>query len=757
MKERISKILDNNYPILIIFVAVVYACLGKFGFFLSKDSGFAALIWPPAGAALYFVITYGYRVWPGIFIGAYIATIINFPIVLENPVDILKYPQLISISAGATLQALIARYLVYKFNCIDHDFSDPNKIGQFYFLVGPLACLTSATIALISFLLMGVSSFNSLFEEWILWWFADSTSSILFITIIYTFTRFDIKRRQVITGILGTGLIATFGMFFIGRQWEQERISLLFNQEVISAQDSLHQIEHSHRALINNLVSFKSFRPDLKQADFQTFALNNLNFNKTVRSISWIEPVSGDSKENFETKLSEVYGQDYKIWNYKDDQGKKLAEQKNKYFPVKFIEPQQISSVALGYDIMSDPYRKQALLNSFAQKTPILSAPIILAADPGGAKAVTIYVPIYKDNKLEGAFAILVRIDTLINKIIADTKADQLEVSMRDKGEIGSPVFNSTRIIDGYIDREPIVVEVNMFNRTWELMFRRKLNFINKNRTSQPLFIGMAGMIFAALVAIGIVILSGQRVYLEKLVRNRTIDLQKANLTKAEFMANMSHDLRTPLNAIIGFSDIMQNQLYGKLGSAKYLEYAKDINNSSEYLLSLINDILDFSALEANKRNIEKEEVDLKSLVTECLRTINPLIDKKSIKSTIDIPENISPLLADLRAIKQILINVLSNAIKFTPIGGSIAIIVSENDNHHLIQISDTGKGIEKDNIAKILEPFARVENDPHLPQEGTGLGLSIVQSLIHLHEGTLEIESEVGEGTSVSITIPSV
>lgn len=757
MKNKINNILDKNYLALIVFVAVIYAILGRIGFFLSADSGFAAFIWPPAGAALFFVLIYGSRVWPGIFLGALITSVLNYPHILANPLELLNYPQLITISAGATIQALFAGFLVNKYNCYDPDFSDPEIIGKFYFLVGPVACLTNATIAFLSFIIVGVSSFNSLFEEWLLWWFADSTSTILFFTIIYVFFRFDRKRSKQVAIFLGTGLIVTFGMFFVGRQWEQERMTLLFTQEVISARDTLEQIEGTYRALINNLIGFKSFREDLSKEDFEAFASNNLSFNNTVRSIAWIEKVPNQTKQYFENQLRDEYDEDYKIWFYDDNRNKIDTEIRDIYLPVKYIEPQSQSLAAIGYDVMSDANRSQTLQTAFDLKLPLMTSPVILALEPGEPQAVTIYVPIHRDNEEEGAFAILLKIDSLIGAMINDTSTNELEVSLRDKEAVGSPIFNSERIIDGYIDRDPIVLEVNMFNRTWELMFRRTMNFINKNRTSQPLFIGMAGMVFAALVAIGIVILSGQRLFLEKLVKSRTVDLQKANLTKTEFMANMSHDLRTPLNAIIGFSDIMKKELYGDLGSDKYREYSNDINSSSEYLLSLINDVLDYSAIEANKRNIEKEEIDLKELAEECLRTIRPLSDKKSIVSTLEIPDGTPSLFADVRAIKQIFINLLSNAIKFTPMNGKVSIKIQEKDGNHIIQFIDTGEGIEEKNIARILEPFARVENDPHLPQEGTGLGLSIVQSLVHLHQGTLDIESIVDQGTTITIKIPSV
>jgi integral membrane sensor domain MASE1 len=260
MKRKTNKLMRNNYFILLLVVSVTFFSLGKLGFILSEGSGFAALIWPPAGASLIFMLVFGYRVWPGIFLGALLVSASTLPVILENPLLLFTFPQLFTISAGATMQAFVATWLVRKFKVADHDFSDPKKIGLFYFLVGPVACLTNATTAFLSFFIMGVSSFNSLIEEWLLWWAADSASTIIFFTLFMAIFIFEKKRRAIVSTVLGMGLFVTFGMFFVGRLWEQERMTLLFTQEVISAAEIIEQIETRQIALINNLMSFKKCR-----------------------------------------------------------------------------------------------------------------------------------------------------------------------------------------------------------------------------------------------------------------------------------------------------------------------------------------------------------------------------------------------------------------------------------------------------------------------------------------------------------------
>jgi len=231
---------------------------------------------------------------------------------------------------------------------------------------------------------------------------------------------------------------------------------------------------------------------------------------------------------------------------------------------------------------------------------------------------------------------------------------------------------------------------------------------------------------------------------------------EEANQAKSDFLATMSHELRTPLNAIIGFSEMIEGQYFGALGSHKYSEYAHDIRGSSEYLLSLINDILDLSTIEAGRQNLTKEKLIVKELVADCVPIIARAASEKNVTFLVEATDNLRPLQADKRAVKQILINLLSNAVKYTPEGGSATFKVTVTDEYHVFEIKDSGIGIPAEKLFEITEPFVRTESDPHKAQEGTGLGLAIVKSLVNLHDGELDIKSEVGVGTTVTVRIPS-
>ncbi|MCJ9673184.1 PAS domain-containing sensor histidine kinase, partial [Neorhizobium sp. SHOUNA12B] len=229
---------------------------------------------------------------------------------------------------------------------------------------------------------------------------------------------------------------------------------------------------------------------------------------------------------------------------------------------------------------------------------------------------------------------------------------------------------------------------------------------------------------------------------------------EAANKAKSEFLANMSHELRTPLNAILGFSEILANGMFGPLGSPKYSEYSKDIHDSGKHLLNVINDILDMSKIEAGHMRIQCEAVDLKPLIEESLRLTTISAQDKEIAIHQRLCDSLH-MVADRRALKQVMLNILSNAVKFTNHGGRIELRARKLEKGVLLTIADTGIGIPMDALNKIGQPFEQVQSQYAKSKGGSGLGLAISRSLIGLHGGKMRIRSRVGEGTVVSLLIP--
>jgi len=230
---------------------------------------------------------------------------------------------------------------------------------------------------------------------------------------------------------------------------------------------------------------------------------------------------------------------------------------------------------------------------------------------------------------------------------------------------------------------------------------------------------------------------------------------EEANRAKSSFLANMSHELRTPLNAILGFSEVMTHEMFGPVGSPRYLEYSRLIHESGAHLLELINGILDMSKIEAGKFELSEEIFDLDDVATSCARFVRLPAERAGVRLKIAIAPSVHTIFADKRAIKQVLVNLLSNGVKFTPRGGEVRLTASLDSRGVEITVSDSGVGISAKDLARLGQPFEQVEGEHVRSKEGTGLGLALVKAFASMHGGEATIESALGVGTTVHVRLP--
>lgn len=277
--------------------------------------------------------------------------------------------------------------------------------------------------------------------------------------------------------------------------------------------------------------------------------------------------------------------------------------------------------------------------------------------------------------------------------------------------------------------------------------------------------IGTGGVIILFLIVIGTLLLTSNRA--EAIIERQheanlelaaqAASAQAENRDKSQFLANVSHELRTPLNAIIGFSEFIRSERSGPVGNEKYAEYIRDIHGSGVHLLSLINDILDYSKAEADKLELEVSEVDATKTARNCMRLVSPRAEAAQVKLMEEIPRDHFILKTDAKKLKQVLLNLLSNAVKFTPAGGSVMVSMWQNvmDGGLSIEVKDTGIGIAPKDISRAMAPFGQVDNTLSRKYEGTGLGLPLTRKFVEIMGGTFAIASEVGKGTTITITLP--
>jgi len=231
---------------------------------------------------------------------------------------------------------------------------------------------------------------------------------------------------------------------------------------------------------------------------------------------------------------------------------------------------------------------------------------------------------------------------------------------------------------------------------------------------------------------------------------------EAGNRAKSEFLAAMSHELRTPLNAVIGFADMLGHEPFGALGNTRYRDYVSHIRNSGAHLLQLINDVLEFSKAEAGALDLEESDVDLRGEIGLALAGMGPQAAKERLALHADIDPRLPRLRADARRVRQILLNLVSNAIKFTPAGGEVRVRAFRRGGDVAISIADTGIGIAPQDITKAFESFRQIDSRLSRRYEGAGLGLPLTKQLVERHGGTIALDSKLGEGTIATVTFPA-
>src|SRR5690606_11889026 len=247
---------------------------------------------------------------------------------------------------------------------------------------------------------------------------------------------------------------------------------------------------------------------------------------------------------------------------------------------------------------------------------------------------------------------------------------------------------------------------------------------------------------------------SARKVIEEQLTAAKA-EAERASRAKSDFLASMSHELRTPLNAIIGFADIIQSEAMGPTGKPRYVEYARDILQSGQHLLDLINDILDLIKIEAGRLILHSTEIDVADIVGLCLRMMKPRAERGGVSLSSAIADDAHRFRGDEKRFKQILLNLLSNAIKFTPPGGSVYVSAGIENGELVVTVKDTGIGIADEDQEHVMEAFRQSGNPLDPETEGTGLGLPLTKRLVELHNGSLELRSAIGVGTTVTVRFP--
>ena len=587
------------------------------------------------------------------------------------------------------------------------------------------------------------------------------------------------------------GLTASLGAFHLARNAARDKLAAELTIEAENRGRGLQEVLSRYQGTIEGFAASFPY-PQLDRERFKAYAQNVFLASHILRSglqaLTWAPRVRGSDRSSFEEAARAEGFADYHIRELGADGELKTAESRGVYFPLRYSEP--VSSAApLGLDVLSDSARVETVRRALA--TGRIEATSQSALHAGGSASL-IFVPVYGPSSAEsrtrgdaaaplGILVFRLFISPAIDAIVQALEPvhRDLEMYVLDDGApVGQRViyyrpagqFSSAepRPDEALALADPIYGSSLTFaGRDWTVILRPTPQFIAAalNHVGWTEF--GAGLMITLLLIVYQISSRARADRLGLLTENLRQEIavrrsaeeaaQAASRAKSDFLANMSHELRTPLNAIIGFSELMCKELFGPINNRRYVEYSNDIQESAKHLLMVINEVLDFSRAEAGALTLNESEIDPEQVIHSARRIVEERAMAAGLTLETAVPEGLPNLRADEHMLKQMLINLLWNAIKFTPEGGRICILAERGAaGTLLIEIADTGIGMAPDEIPIALKPFRQVDSSLTRKYGGTGLGLPLVKSRIEFHGGSLAIASAPGVGTTVTLIFPA-
>ena len=797
----------------IIALALAYLIAGKLSYFSTIPPGYASTIWPPAGIALAGILIYGYRIWPGVLLGALITNGL-IPELTGSITDILiSLLTTLVISTGATVQALAGAYWLKRYAEFPNGLRHKKAVLLFILYGGVLSAIINSSLSISLLVATGKTPLANALNNWLAWWTGDLLGIIIFTPLALAWLLKDTNswrhRRLAITLPTLMMFALTAAAVAYEADSSNQRIQLEFDQHVEefnnALKDGLINESHALHALKNLFIASKA----VNREEFKFLTEQLATDYQNIQAFSWLPLIQNADRDAFETTLQKQTDATFKITELDAKQQQVPAKERARYAPITYIEPYQTNKKILGFDNLSSPERLTALNMATDSGALTISARVKLLQDDtqyGVLAIMALYRPDLPIQTLaekrlatSGYVVGALRLNDVVISALKHIKTNNLAYRLLDNT---APIAEQLLYSSDEPFPELLVIqekawfsakktlnsrlELSFGGRIWLFEIRPKQDYFASHRSAHTGLVMLLGLLLTSLVSLTSLIASGRARWLQQLIDKSTDELkqqhkhtllllqekekqqslllaakedieraeQLAN-SKSQFLANMSHELRTPMTAIIGFSDLTMHEAVPPKTS-QYLHY---INTASKHLLAIINDLLDASKLDAGQMTLQLGHFKL----TELQATLHGLFihaaQIKGLALTIAIETKVpDALIGDSQRLRQILINLLGNAIKFTQQGSvTLNISLQQLDDQQarlLFAVTDTGMGISAEQQAKLFLPFSQVDDSYERNFEGTGLGLSISQRFVQLMGANIKLDSDYGLGSCFSFEL---
>ncbi|MBV6340703.1 CHASE domain-containing protein [Candidatus Magnetobacterium casense] len=783
----------------IILLVVLYFISGRLALFLAIPPGYATPIWPPSGVALAFMLLYSYRVWPGIWLGSFL---LNAYISLNTPGASVALPGIIA--TGAVLQTVAATYLIQCFVGRQGTFEREQDLLKLLLIGGPLSCIINAGTGSTAMLVVGAIKSSGYMFSLFTWWLGDTIGVIVVtpLALILMGRPAELwrRKRNTVVAPIFTLFVAVVVLFVYVRRLEEARVRIEFAGKVGVMSNSINESFQNYIDTLESVKGLYEASDKVERHEFKTFVRGILSKHRAIQALSWNPRVSGAERTIIEEAArADGYG-DFRI-TQRDAQGKLVtASDRQEYIPVYFLEPYKGNEAAMGFDLASNPSRKEALVRARDSGQPQATGRITLVQEKGKQFGMIIFAPVYSTGQLNDNIALrranikgfisgVFRIGDAIEKEIEGLGIEGIYFAAYDDAAMESERLMHVRDPEGggSEDKHHGGIEhrtkIRVAGRAWSIVFYPSAEYLKRHMTSQSWLILVGSLLFIGLLEVFLFMLASRGERVERLVHDKTTELSQANAAlqkeitekmatevalrsameeaksatkaKGDFLAAMSHEIRTPLNAIIGMTDVLsETGLTQEQNKSVQL-----LRNAGENLLGIINDILDFSKMEAGQLKLERVCFNIFDTFSKTADLMRVKAQQKGINlSLVIVPAIPMQLWGDPLRLQQVMFNLLSNAIKFTDAGeiGVTVDINKEEDGFIELQccVRDTGVGIAQDKQGVMFQRFSQADSSTSRKYGGTGLGLVISKTIVENMRGRMWFDSKEGVGSRFYFTV---
>ncbi len=772
-RKRLFDHNPNSSLFYIFFLALAYYGAGKLSMLLAIPPGFTAPVWPSAGIALVGILLLGYRVWPGVILGVILVNLeIDTPwhdINAALPAILLG----ISTGIGATAQALVGAFLVRRYAGFPNPLSSAREVIYFLLLGGPVACLISSTWGVASLLFAGVINSANAADNWIAWWVGDALGVVCVAPVLLVWLaeprELWASRRKQVTVPICIALIIIVSFLIYTNDRENRRIKTEFERRADNTTQILQHKVNTYLETLHSLSGFYAASGPFTRKEFETFATGLMDRYSGIQRLSWNPVIFDQDRMQYEeTARREGYA-NFEIREL-DKQGRLVrAKARAAYAPVYFVAPYRENEFALGFDVAANPIMAEGLHKARDEGRVGATPAIKLLGETEDQWGVVAFLPVYRPGlpqdavearrrNIAGYVGGAFRLPNLMAASVALVREPGVQIEIWDDDK-------NTKLIQRYPAtgleqraQDPMTIRKTgtliVADRRWRVLCYPTAEFLALQSSWQVWNVLLGGLLFTSVLGAFLLVVSGHTAATERLVEERTAELEKANKERADFTAMIVHDLRSPLSVISGVSDTIEHGSLGPLTDEQRHWIAR-IGDNTKHMTDIISDFLDVSKLEAGRIELAKTAVDLCQLTTICLDQVVPLAKNKNISLKHECVKGSSMVSGDARWLEQLFWNLLSNAIKFTPERGQITVGCDRANGNITTWVKDTGVGIPPEELSRVFEKYHQTASRKTTSEKGTGLGLVICKIIVEAHSGKIWVSSEEGEGSTFYFSLP--